>query len=472
MRLNIFNQKILALMLTIAALMTGQTAWAVLTWTGDGSSDNPYQIDTYEKLKEFAAIVNGEITSACAKLTADIECTDNTWTPIGTNEHPFMGTFDGCGHTITGLSNAGVNPAPMSVGLFGNVGISGNVRDVILVNVALSGKNSIGSIAGFNRGNVQKCYVANSSSGSISATENSVGGIGGIVGYNKDGTIQNCHYSGSGAISANNNLGGAIVGFNNGGTLSSNTYHSTLVCAPNIPGTYYKAGGTAFHIGVGYDKITSNPYGDVSGAVLDATKLFLADNRDNTALIAAYADPANHIASGGTAPSFTSGIDVTLQGRTLWKDGAWNTLCLPFSMTAEQIAASDLAGADIRTLDNTSFANGTLTLNFTPATGEGAVTSIAAGKPYIIKWASGNNLVNPTFTGVTIGNTMANVETGCVNFIGTYSPINFTEDDNTKLFLGVQQQHIICVSPSGNDGKSLQIQGGNGSQIASEEDVW
>lgn len=92
----------------------------------------------------------------------------------------------------------------------------------------------------------------------------------------------------------------------------------------------------------------------------------------------------------------------------------------------------------------TRYADGTLTLNFTD---QGAVTTLAADTPYIIKWASGDNLVSPTFTDVTIPdgytdteaiNTAltAAVSTTYADFRGTYAPIDFTEDDRTKLFLG------------------------------------
>ena len=356
MRLNIFNQKILALVLTIAALMTGQTAWAVLTWTGNGSSDNPYQIDTYEKLKEFAVIVNGTSsvsssnTSACAILTADIECTDNTWTPIGNNERPFMGTFDGDGHTITGLSNAGVNSTPKSVGLFGNVGSPGNVKEVILVDVALSGKNSIGSIAGYNRGNVQKCYVANSSSGSISATENSVGGIGGIVGYNKDGTIQNCHYSGSGAISANNNLGG-IVGYNEGGTVNCCYYagKGAISCSNNVGGIiglnsatatncYYNKNNTTLTKAIGNADDTGNVKGltaaefqDISNFTGFSTNVWIQGIV--APLLKGMPYTISFNANEGTGSmanqTVTSGSSTTLSANTFTRSGylftGWNT---------------------------------------------------------------------------------------------------------------------------------------------------
>jgi hypothetical protein len=104
--------------------------------------------------------------------------------------------------------------------------------------------------------------------------------------------------------------------------------------------------------------------------------------------------------------------NVTLQGRTLWKDGDWNTLCLPFDVT---IAGSVLEGADVRALDTnptgydhaTGLDGNTLYLNFTAV---GAVTEIKAGTPYIIKWGTPNNhpdtnLIDPVFQGVTVSNT-------------------------------------------------------------------
>lgn len=75
--------------------------------------------------------------------------------------------------------------------------------------------------------------------------------------------------------------------------------------------------------------------------------------------------------------------NVTLSGRTLYQDGDWNTLCLPFAMNASQIAASPLADAVIKELDGTNSYlddNGKLTLKFQDA------TTIVAGKPYIVKW--------------------------------------------------------------------------------------
>ena len=138
-------------------------------------------------------------------------------------------------------------------------------------------------------------------------------------------------------------------------------------------------------------------------------------------------------------------VNVTLDDRTLWKDGDWNTLCLPFDLSAEQIAESSLAGADIRALNSAEFNQGTLTLNFTPETGDDAVTSITAGTPYIVKWAGDgtDNIVNPTFSGVTIDNTRHDKSCDLgdgksITFCGTYNYREFEDADKSILFLGAK----------------------------------
>ena len=125
---------------------------------------------------------------------------------------------------------------------------------------------------------------------------------------------------------------------------------------------------------------------------------------------------------------------VKLDGRTLYKDGNWNTLCLPFSLTEEQLTNSPLAGGDIRTLSRASFTNGTLTLNFTV---KDEVKHITAGTPYIVKWGEGNQIDNPTFNDVRIEYTYHPVETNVITFQGNYSPVGVAEGgDKTMLYMG------------------------------------
>lgn len=120
--------------------------------------------------------------------------------------------------------------------------------------------------------------------------------------------------------------------------------------------------------------------------------------------------------------------DVTLSGRTFSKNNQWNTICLPFDLT---IAGSVLDGAEVRTLENSSLSELNLTLTFSAP-----VTEIEAGKPYVIKWTSGEPLENPKFEGVTVKNVKNSVMTGDVEFIGTYAPTALAKDDVTNLYLG------------------------------------
>ena len=137
--------------------------------------------------------------------------------------------------------------------------------------------------------------------------------------------------------------------------------------------------------------------------------------------------------------------DVTLTGRTLYKDGTWNTLCLPFDVRLE---GSPLDRADVRELNSASFADGTLTLNFTA---EGIVREIKDGVPYIIRWDKADgydtadpdtrDLKNPEFSTVfvialTQDATFSLDDDKAITFKGTYSPVSLAANDKTTLYLG------------------------------------
>lgn len=192
----------------------------------------------------------------------------------------------------------------------------------------------------------------------------------------------------------------------------------------------------------GIEGLTSNPY------IIDITPVSLANDADNTATLTTWENKT---------------CDMALTGRTLFKDGAWNTLCLPFSLSEEQIAASDLAGATIMELDATgTYAtdnqtgfdanDGTLYLYFKTA------SAIEAGKPYIVKWTSGSDIANPVFPGVTVTSTPAgtveakNSGLNTVQFIGTYSPTPLTPNDKSNLFLGAGSTLYYPNDANNDDG--------------------
>ena len=132
--------------------------------------------------------------------------------------------------------------------------------------------------------------------------------------------------------------------------------------------------------------------------------------------------------------------NVNLQDRRITKDGIWNVLVLPFPLTIE---GSPLDGADVRAFECSRFENGELTLYFST----NSLTTMEAGKPYLVWWDragdyvndDAHNVVSPLFPSVTIdGSVLDNpvVETEYVDFIGNFSPMTLSGGDNSVLYLG------------------------------------
>ena len=130
--------------------------------------------------------------------------------------------------------------------------------------------------------------------------------------------------------------------------------------------------------------------------------------------------------------------NVKLSSRALYRNGSWNTLCLPFDVT---LAGSPLEGADARTLQSSSFADGTLTVTFGDA-----VTTLTAGVPYIVRWSdAGSDLSqliidSPEFERVVIKNQSHPVRTDYVKFVGSFIPYIIHEGDKKSLCLGTGNQ--------------------------------
>ena len=190
---------------------------------------------------------------------------------------------------------------------------------------------------------------------------------------------------------------------------------------------------------------TSGNVGDIYGKTLRPYDylIVLSDDADNSAAIAAAAENGKV-------------YNVTLSGRTLSKSGEWNTLCLPFDVSAEQMTATThpLYGAIIRELNATTSnlaSDGTLTLNFTTA------NSIEAGKPYIVKWEGASGSVsNPVFTNVIITATaptavpftnQANTGGDC-KFVGQYSPFSIVASGATGNDQGNLNEILMLGSGS------------------------
>ena len=425
-----------------------------------------YEIKSTANLNDLAVFVNGtgtystggdaETTAhSCVglgfKMSADIAYTGDSdnYTAIGKEHKPFLGHFDGQGHIIKGIR---INTEDNYQGLFGEIGAGAEVKNVILTDAQIIGAVCTGGIAGRNNGGtISGCFVEiDVTIGTFSMVASCHGGIvgnnltgglivgcaskatvngntgtngnqsfGGVAGMNNGGTIRDCLYLGStvgGGLSI-----GAIVGSNN----SSSTVRNSYYTASGFVGKTGSGAEFTFNSNNGNDPAIGSNNGTTENV-----RLAPQDNQDNTAFLALMAAHNTALTTVYRTPALTTATTVTITGRTLYKDDKWNTICLPFSLTAAQVTAQ-LAPAALKTLSSTELNDNTLTLNFTDA------TEIEAGRPYIIKWDNAaDNLEDPTFTGVTISNTTTNIETTYADFIGIYAPISFAAADNTKLLVG------------------------------------
>lgn len=239
---------------------------------GDGAG-TPYKIGTAEELYWFAGLVNGTLPGVKKDLSANAILTDdiivNTgvldqnkdlvsgndfieWIPIGkssSDDDAYTGTFDGNGHTISGLYFNKSNS--WYVGLFGCIGAEGKISNVGVSDSYFQSSNCpyIGGVCGSNSGELQNC----SNSSTVIGKENEYR-IGGVCGYNS-GTVKDCKNTGS--VRGKETIGG-VCGYNYGGTIKScyNTASVSVtgkkvggVCGDNYEGPitncYYLSGTVA-----------------------------------------------------------------------------------------------------------------------------------------------------------------------------------------------------------------------------------
>ena len=196
-----------------------------------------YEVYNAEGLKNIAKLVNEEWKSDInITLTADINLSGIDWTPIGIDyNHQYTGTFNGGGHTITGLTVTG---SDQYAGLFGYIGSGGTVKNVVLEGVQIESDNDmsdVGGVAGQSYGNIENCSV--SGSVSVSGT-NSI--AGGVVGYQLVGSITGC--SSSARVKGVAYAGG-IAGYTNGGASLTGCYATGSVSVENNTTSAAYAGG-------------------------------------------------------------------------------------------------------------------------------------------------------------------------------------------------------------------------------------
>ena len=159
-----------------------------------------------------AELVNGGKTDINITLDKNIDLTGKDWTPIGTSfDNSYTGTFDGGGHTITGLT---VTTYDKYAGLFGWLNSAGTVKNVVMEGVQITNNHSsgfAGGVVGNSWGTIENCSVSGSVSGTVS--------VGGVVGAQRDRSITGC--SSSATVKGMVDVGGVAGQTNSSATLTA-----------------------------------------------------------------------------------------------------------------------------------------------------------------------------------------------------------------------------------------------------------
>ena len=176
-------------------------------------SDGSYTVTSADGLMNVAELVNGGKTDINITLTADIDLTGKDWTPIGTDyDNSYKGTFDGGGHTITGLT---FTTNDEYAGLFGWLNRAGTVKNVVMEGVQITSNQiyggSIGGVVGSGWGTIENCSVSGSVSGTVY--------VGGVVGVQIGGSITGC--SSSATVKGTVDVGGVAGQTNSSATLTA-----------------------------------------------------------------------------------------------------------------------------------------------------------------------------------------------------------------------------------------------------------
>ncbi len=454
---------------------------------GKGTEAEPYIIDTQSKWDTFANLVStGHSTLGMHfRLDADLTITTMAGAPspngafgLG-NTNSFAGTFDGNNKTLTldyHVSDEYAAPFRYIRGASNEIPVGATIKNLhVAGNITTSSKFAagiVGLVSGVN------CRIENCrSSVTINSSVDGDGSHGGLVGLvysvsysiHTSLNITGCSFDGKLLGSTTNHCGGLIgwvepynghvdlndclfapsevtFGTDESATLFRANKYYDIVSVNNsfytepfgsiekIPSSYAL---TTRPANFGTERATYNVSGITAhtGGIAWGDKYFVSN-------IGLYNDASNADLMSEVAANYGSQpVNVTLCDRTFYHDGSWNTLCLPFSLDENQTNKCFGDGKTLMELDTEGdydgrvsglVDNSTLYLNFKEA------STIEAGKPYIIKWADGEDEANISFEGVTINNaapTPVTSQNGKVLFTGIYNPYRTGGEDRTMLYL-------------------------------------
>ena len=242
------------------------------------SNTKTYTVYNADGLMNIAELVNGGKSDINITLDTDIDLTGKDWTPIGTDyDNSYKGTFDGGGHTITGLT---FTTNDEFAGLFGWLNRAGTVKNVVMEGVQITSNQiyggSIGGVVGYSWGTIENCSVSGSVSGTVyvggvvgvqiggsitgcssSATVKGTVDVGGVAGQtNSSATLTACYATGNVIIEINpkkNIAGGSLVGMNAGSSLLA-CYATGNVTSTGSSTGYVHIGG---FLGNNYTTVTA-----------------------------------------------------------------------------------------------------------------------------------------------------------------------------------------------------------------------
>lgn len=291
---------------------------------GDGTQDDPFQIETAAQLAHFAKTVNeGEAyLYKYIVLTADIDLANKEWTPIGNHSNPFKGNFNGDNHTVTGMQISGELDR---VGLFGECtkhNVNSAIKNITVKDSVICGINFVGAIVGYAEEiNIENCRsIGNTING-----KTDVGGICGKIGGYSVGKVSQCYNSSK--VTGRGRVGG-IAGM---GGIAENCLNTGEIMIINK--AYQSAGGGIFGI---FDDTTASAsitacvnlgkvsggesFGGIVGRTDSESTGHISNCYYNMDAITGGFDAGTALTAGQLCGALPEGLDSTS-----WKEGSVDT---------------------------------------------------------------------------------------------------------------------------------------------------
>lgn len=291
---------------------------------GDGTQNNPFQIETAAQLAHFAKTVNeGEAyLHKYIVLTADIDLANKEWTPIGNHSNLFKGNFNGNNHTVTGMQIRGELDR---VGLFGECkkfNVDSAIKNITVKDSVICGNKFVGAIVGSAEEiNIENCRsIGNTING-----ETDVGGICGKIGGYSVGKVSQCYNSskvtGQGRVGGIAGMGGIAENCLNTGeiTIIGEAYRSACGGIFGIFGDATTSARVTACVNLG--KVSGGEsFGGIVGKTETSSTGHISNCYYNMDAITGGFDAGTALTAGQLCGALPEGLDSTI-----WKEGGVDT---------------------------------------------------------------------------------------------------------------------------------------------------